>query len=450
MDTKLTMKKDLFSKSVDLISGKFNTEFNAFLVYGLRIFGAFLTFLLQIFLARWMGKYEYGLFALVWSCLIISGELLSFGFYNLIQRLLPEYRVQGEPELIRGALWGSAYSIIIASILTCGLLYAGLYLATILGGLSSVYATPLMIALLALPAFALSDYLSGIGRSYGWMIRAFAPGALFRPLALMGLLVGLVALGFNASAIVAISVAVISIWMTLILSLAITGFKIPEAERKGPRKYKISAWIWAALPMMMISSFELLLFNVDVLMISHFMEPDQTGIYFAATKIMALVAFLNFAIGSAFNRKYAEAHASANQEELASIIRRSACLTFYPSLIMIFFILILNEEILSLFGQGFSNAEVVIMPLAIGLAFRALIGPGERVLMMTGQQYTCAVIYLGTVVLDIVLNIYLIPAYGIKGAAIATALSFAFMAFMLLSAIKIRLNIISLPFILKT
>lgn len=449
MDTKLTMKKDLFRKSADLISGKFNTEFNALLVYGLRIFGAFLTFLLQIFLARWMGKYEYGLFALVWSCLIISGELLSFGFYNLIQRLIPEYRVQGERELLRGAIWGSACSIVIASIIASCLLYLGLYLATMLGGLSSIYTTPLMIALLALPAFALSDYISGIGRSYGWMVRAFAPGALFRPLAIMGLLVGLVALGFNASATVAISGAVISIWLTLLLSLAVTGFKIPEVERRGARKYKISAWIWAALPMMMISSFELLLFNVDVLMISHFLEPDQTGIYFAATKIMALVAFLNFAIGSAFNRKYAEAHASSDHGALETIIQRSACLTFFPSLIMILFIMGLHEEILSLFGQGFNNAEVVIMPLAIGLAFRAMVGPGERILMMTGQQYTCAVIYLGTVILDIGLNIYLIPVHGIEGAAIATAISFAFMALMLLSAIKYRLNILSLPFILK-
>jgi len=443
------MKKDLLSKSTDLISGKFNTEFNAFLVYGLRIFGAFLTFLLQIFLARWMGKYEFGLFALVWSCLIISGELLSFGFYNLIQRLVPEYRVQEKPELLRGAIWGSACCIIIASILASSLLYFGLYLATMFAGLSHIYATPMKIALLALPAFALVDYISGIGRSYGWMIRAFAPGSLFRPLAIMGLLVGLAMLGFNASATVAISGAVVSIWMTLILSIAVTGFKIPEIERRGPRKYKISTWVWAALPMMMISSFELLLFNVDILMISHYMEPDQTGIYFAATKIMALVAFLNFAIGSAFNRKYAEAHASGDYEALTSVIRRSACLTFFPSLVMIFFIIVMNEEILSLFGEGFSNAEVVIIPLAIGLAFRALVGPGERILMMTGQQYTCAVIYLGTVILDIALNVYLIPAYGIEGAAIATALSFAFMALMLLSAIKYRLNILSLPLLLK-
>ena len=69
--------------------------------------------------------------------------------------------------------------------------------------------------------------------------------------------------------------------------------------------------------------------------------------------------------------------------------------------------------------------------------------------MMTGQQMSCAIIYLSTVNLDIALNLYLIPIYGIEGAAIATALSFAFMALMLLSAIKVHHGILSLPLFLK-
>lgn len=445
------MINNLFHKPIIAkIVGKFNTEFNALIVYALRLFGALLTFLLQIFLARWIGKYEYGLFALVWSCLIISGELMSFGFYNLIQRLIPEYRINNQFELLRGAVWGSASTIITASISVSLLLFAILNSLKSASYLPIAYAQPLMIGLLALPAFALSDYLSGIGRSYGWMVRAFSPTAIFRPLAIVGLLVGFAALGLDATASVAISAAVIAVWASLIISFFIIGREMPENERKGTKEYKLSSWIWAALPMMMISSFELLLFNVDVLMISHYLEPDKTGIYFAATKIMALVAFLNFAIGSAFNRKYAEAHASADQAGLSSVIQRSACLTFYPSLIMILVIMVLNKEILSLFGTGFDDAEVVIMPLAIGLIFRALVGPGERILMMTGQQYICAIIYLGTVILDIALNLFLIPKYGIQGAAIATALSFSFMAFSLLIAIKWRHNIISLPFFLKT
>lgn len=435
------MKSNIVAKVLE----KFRTEFDAVLVYVLRILGAFLTFVLQIFLARWMGQYEYGLFALVWSCIIIVGELLSFGFYNLIQRLIPEYRVTNQLTLLRGAIWGSATTILLASIGVSVLLALIIYSLSITNALPANYATPLIIGTVALPAFALADYLSGIGRSYGWMVRAFSPTAIFRPLAIMGLLVGLVAVGFNASANIAITSAVSAVWLTLLISLFSIGKKIPIEERKGPRETKLRPWIMAALPMMMISSFELLLFNVDILMISHYLPPDQTGIYFAATKIMALVAFLNFAIGSAFTRRYAEAHASGDHAALSRIIQRSATLTFYPSLLMILFILAFNKQILSLFGEGFSEAHIVMLPLAIGLVCRALVGPGERILMMTGQQKITAIIYLGTVIADIVLNMLLIPLYGIWGAAIATTISFFIMGALLLITIKLRHNVISLP-----
>ncbi len=437
------MKSDFHSK----ITAKFQTEFNAIIVYGLRIAGALLTFILQIFLARWMGKYEYGLFALVWSCIIIGGELLSFGFYNLIQRLLPEYRIKNQMSLLRGALFGAAGTIILTSIASSLFIALLLYGLNASGHLDQLYLYPLLIGITALPAFALSDYFSGVGRSYGWMIRAFSPSSLFRPLAIIGLVAGLVAFGFNATAITATLAATIAVWTTLLLSYFVIGKKIPEAEYSGPRQYNLRPWILAALPMMMVSSLEILLFNLDVLMISLFLEPDQTGIYFAATKIMALVSFLNFAIGSAFTRHYAEFHAANDHNAQTKIIRRSASLTFYPSLIMLIVILVLNKPLLSLFGDGFTSAAIVIFPLAIGLMLRALVGPGERILMMTGQQHICAIIYVGTVFLDLGLNYMLIPLYGIKGAAIATSISFSFMAIMLLILIKSRLNIISLPFL---
>lgn len=413
---------------------RFEMEFNAIIVYALRIGGAFFTFLLQVILARWMGAHEYGVFALAWSCVIILGEFLSLGFYNLIQRLIPQYRVAGDMPHLRGALWGAAAVIAIATITVSLLLSAALYGAELAGLIGRETSMVLIIGAASLPAFALSDYLSGICRSYGWMIRAFSPTAIFRPLAIIFLLAGLIALGAGAEATTAMAAATIAVWVTLLASLIAAIFSLPEEVKYGPRSYQLKPWIFAALPMMMISSLELLLFNVDVLMISYFLPPDQTGLYFAATKIMALVAFLNFAVGSAFNGRYAEYHARDDKAALGEVINRSASLIFYPSLCLILGILLFRQQLLGLFGDGFKEAEVILIPLAIGLACRAFVGPGERILMMTGQQKLCALIYGGTVLIDICLNALLIPRYGIIGAAIATSIAFAIMALMLHTA----------------
>lgn len=427
------------------LAGTFQLELNALTVYGLRIGGSFLTFVLQVILARWLGQYEYGIFALVWSCVIILGELLSFGFYNLIQRLIPEYKIKGEMSLLRGALWGAGCVIAMASFIASLLFAAVLYALNLAGALSTEYMWALMIGSASLPAFALADYISGIGRSSGWMIRAFAPTSLFRPIAIISLLAGAIALGAGASAVTAMAAATLAVWFTLLVSLVIVGTSLPDDMKNGEREFQLKPWILAALPMMMVSSFELLLFNLDVLMISYYLPPDRTGIYFAATKIMALVAFMNFAVGSAFTRRFAEAHTSGAQADLIKAVRHSASLIFYPSLLMILAIILFRKEILSLFGEGFTGAEMIILPLALGMCCRAFVGAGERILMMAGEQKLCAVIYLSTVLVDIILNIALIPLYGIMGAALATTLAFATMALMQFIAIKIRLKVTATP-----
>jgi Na+-driven multidrug efflux pump len=60
---------------------------------------------------------------------------------------------------------------------------------------------------------------------------------------------------------------------------------------------------------------------------------------------------------------------------------------------------------------------------------------------MTGHQNTCAGIYAGTFVLNVVLNLVLIPLLGLAGAAIATSLAILFEATALAVVAKRKLNI---------
>ena len=68
---------------------------------------------------------------------------------------------------------------------------------------ASYYRWPLIVALLCLPAFALTDFQDGVGRAQGWIDLALIPPYVIRPLLLLVFAGGAFLLAGHASAWIA-------------------------------------------------------------------------------------------------------------------------------------------------------------------------------------------------------------------------------------------------------
>ena len=86
------------------------------IAFGIRIFSAVIAFVSQVLLARWMGSFEYGIFVLVWTTMIIAGNLACLGFHTSIIRFIPEFRAKHMMDELRGILVASRVFVLIASI----------------------------------------------------------------------------------------------------------------------------------------------------------------------------------------------------------------------------------------------------------------------------------------------------------------------------------------------
>src|ERR1700734_2262459 len=94
-------------------------------IFAIRVVSAALAYLSQILLARWMGGSDYGVYVYVWTWVLLLGSMMDFGISASAQKIIPEYRAQGEHALLRGFLSGSRWMTFavssIVSVLLAGL-----------------------------------------------------------------------------------------------------------------------------------------------------------------------------------------------------------------------------------------------------------------------------------------------------------------------------------------
>lgn len=412
----------------------------AFLI---RVVNAGIAFVSQILLARWMGESEYGVYVYVWTWVLLLGGLTSFGLASAPQRFIPEYVESGSLRLLRGFLVGSRIIAMISSTAIAAIGLAGVWLFQ--NELNSWAVVPLYLALVCVPMYVLTDVQDGIARSHNWIDVALAPAYFVRPLLIL-LLLGAMSYGrFAPTATTAMTATIIATWATALAQFVMLRRRLTSRIAPGPRSYAPSVWIKVSLPIFMVEGFYLLLAYTDVLMLSAFRPPQEVAVYYAAVKVMSLVAFVSFSVSAAVAHRFTEYSVAGDHERLATMVRDAARWTFWPSLAGAVIILSLGWPILWLFGESFTAGYPLLFVIAAGLLARAAVGPLERLLNMLGQQNICASVYGGAFLLNIALCLVLVPRLGMMGAAVSTAATLVIESVLLFVVTRNRLGLGALP-----
>ena len=413
-------------------------------VFVIRVFSAGLAYLSQILLARWMSGSEYGVFVYVWTWVVLVGSLLDFGLSVSAQKLIPEYRGNGEHALLRGFLTGSRLMVFGTSSLMA-LVFAGIvYLLT--PSLEANLPAPLYIGCLILPAFVVANMQDGIARSHDWMRLGLMPQFIVRQALIIGFTAGMVALGLHLGATAATLISAAAVWLAMIGQLIVLNRRLRGSVSPGTRAYEISTWLRLSLPIMMVEGFFLLLSHIDILVLQQYRSAEEVGIYFAVVKTLALVSFIHYAMSATTAHRFTEYYTSGDTERLSAYVTHAIKWTFWPSLAATLVLLAFGEPLLWLFGPQFTAGYGIMFVAAIGLISRAAIGPVERLLNMSGNQNTCALAYASAFVVNIVLCVILVPRYGGYGAAAATSAALVFESIVLFALTKRKLGLHVLAF----
>jgi O-antigen/teichoic acid export membrane protein len=416
----------------------------AMIAFAIRIISAAIAFVSQIILARIMGEHEYGIFVFVWVLVILVGNLSCLGFHSAQIRFLPQFEADGDLDRARG-LTTTARIFAMVSASTVGVFG---YLALTLFGdaIESYFVIPLFLALFILPMIALGDTMEGTARANSWAVVALSPTYLIRPTLILVFMLVAVWAGEPRTAQTAMVAGLAATYVTTVGQFFNIRWRLNQRYERGAFKFDLGAWFKVALPIFLVEGFSFLLTNSDTVVTGFFLDPAQVGVYYAASKTIVLVQFVFFSVKAASAPQFSALHARGETRALGEFASRTVRWAFWPSLAVGLVLLLAGPFLLSMFGKGFVAGFDVMVILFFGIMTKALVGPGEVLLTMSGHQLLCVKLYVGALAANIGLNLILVPIYGIEGAALAAAGAMAVEAVLLHVAVRYKLGIILFAF----
>lgn len=411
----------------------------ALTTFAIRVGGAALAYLSQILLARWMGAHEYGIYSVAWTWVVILGAMACGGFSSSPSRFIPQYHQAGDMDRLRGFL---ATSRLIALGMATMIAIVGVALIIVLRDtIEPYYILPMAFAFFAIPLFAFGSVQDGIARTYDWPMLAMQPTYIWRPTAILILLAAFMLAGEPVNALTAAAAAVAATWSVALYQFIRLNGRLAAKVAAGPKQTDLRPWLAISLPMLMVEGFLQLITSADVIMVSFWHSPEEVAVYFAASKTLALVHFVYFAVRAASAHRFSGFIHAGDQSGLTAYVRQATLWTFWPSLAAGLGLLVIAPLLLRLFGSEFTSGYPLIAILMIGVLARAAVGPADALLSMSGHQRLCALIYASTFVVNVALNLVLIPWLGLAGAALATSLAILFEATCLAIAALRTLNV---------
>ncbi|HEX8132053.1 MAG TPA: polysaccharide biosynthesis C-terminal domain-containing protein, partial [Actinomycetes bacterium] len=163
----------------------------------------------------------------------------------------------------------------------------------------------------------------------------------------------------------------------------------------------------------------------DTLLLGLLGNSGQVGVYNVATRLVQLATFVMVPINAAFSPRIADLYQRGRMDRLRHTYGLAASWIVRLSLPAFVLLVVFPRDLLALFGRGFAAGAAVTVILATGKFIDAATGPCGLMLNMTGRPKLNLLNNLAGLVLNVVLNVVLIPRYGIVGAAAAWAISLA-------------------------
>jgi O-antigen/teichoic acid export membrane protein len=409
----------------------YNTEIlrGAYTAFTLKVIGFIISFLLNIFIAQFYGAMAFGILALSLSIFKITSLFSLIGTRTATVRYMAQYAKYGKTILTK--LYKSTLSLILPISLLVGLV---LYFSSAWLAQNIFHKVELTQALqfmaFAIPFRSINVINAASFQGLKKIRETFFFQTVYPPLANM-LILYILYLLFAKTYLVPIQANCLAVIIGAFISTFIWQNTIKYHTKESPQildkqeQHKISKkhFLSVAMPMFFSSSILVMMGTIDILILGVFATSNEIGIYRAVLKIVLPINFIITSVSGIASPKFTESFFSNDFSKLKDHALYASKIIFLTSIPVLTVLILFGQFILGFFGEEFQSGITALLFLCVGRFFSSYCGSTGSFLNMTNNQKSFGKILLYSAVLNIVLNIFLIPTYGINGAAVATAAS---------------------------
>ena len=306
---------------------------------------------------------------------------------------------------------------------------------------------PLLVASTAVVPIGVLSLLSEVLKARGRMTWGMAVQSLLVPLGMVAGMALLLWTGRTDPAlaagayVVATSVTAVVGW--ILLRRVRTA--LSEARGEPLRTEEVTDLRTSSTAFMVIAMQNLVVSLTDTVMLGVLADATAVGLYGVALRVTSLGNLALAAVNGVVGPRFAGLAATGDRDALRRVARTSTRAMAGASLAMFAALIAFREPILALFGEEFVAAQGAFVVLSLGQLIVLGTGPVAYLLMMSGHQRFHRNGLTVAALANVILNVLLIPPFGILGAAIATAVSLGIKNLATLVYVRLRLGFWVLP-----
>jgi len=382
-------------------------------------------FFVTIYLVRYLGPENYGQLSYAISFVGLFSIIASLGLDNILYRDLIKY-----PEK-RNEYLGSAFILKLLS----GILATGL--TVIFALLLSEDDVSRMVIFILASTFIFNafniigyEYQANVAQKYTSIITL------------------IVSLSLNILKLIVIFLGQGIVYIGLVLLLEAVLYATLLIYIRTHHYGKISAWRFDKIiaiqllkdcwPFIFIAAFTTIYVRIDQVMLKPLVDSSAVGLYDAAVRIAEVWLFIPAIIASSLFPAIVNAKSVGVHEYKKRLIGLSGFMVLLGVLVALPLSILAEPLMVLLYGPAFTASAAVFVIYVWAGIWASLDIVTRFFLIAENRKVLIFVTSFLTAILNILLNLYLIPKYGIIGAAWSTFISYTLLALPFIFIVRLK------------